>query len=263
MMGTNGGLDADWKGLWAIKLRNAGRSLVDLVLPPASLDGEAGSSGMGLSARAFSRITFLEDPVCDGCGLPFEYAVEAGQRCLICTQKPHVFTRARAACLYDEHSRGPILALKHGDEQAHAALFARWISRSADPLIRDCDVVVPVPLHPLRLLRRRFNQSAEIARPLARLRGLTYLPDTLKRRRATATQGGRSLRGRHLNVKGAFRISPRHAHRVRGKRVLLVDDVLTTGATADACARALLDAGATAVDLAVIAGVHGAREVPK
>lgn len=263
MSGVNDGSRAEWKGLWGIKLRNAGRSLVDLVLPPASLDGVAGVSGMGLSAGAFSCITFLEDPVCDGCGLPFEYELEAGQRCLVCTQRPHIFARARAACLYDEHSRGLILGLKHGDEQSHAALFARWISRSADPLIRDCDVIIPVPLHPLRLLRRRFNQCAEIARPLARQRGLVYLPDTLKRTRVTATQGGRSLRGRRLNVKGAFRVSPRQASRVAGKRVLLLDDVLTTGATADACARALLDAGALAVDLAVIAGVHGAREVPK
>ena len=218
---------------------------------------------MGLSAAAFARITFLEDPVCDGCGLPFEFALEAGQRCLVCTQRPHLFARARAACLYDEHSRGLILALKHGDEQAHAALFARWISRAADPLIRDCEVIVPVPLHPLRLLRRRFNQCAEIARPLARFRGLDYLPDTLRRVRPTATQGGRSLRGRKLNVKGAFKVPPAAARRIAGRRVLLLDDVLTTGATADACARALLDAGALAVDLAVIAGVHGAREMPK
>ena len=217
---------------------------------------------MGLSARSFARITFLEDPVCDGCGLPFEYELASGQRCIVCTERPHVFNRARAACLYDEHSRGLILALKHGDEQAHAALFARWISRSADPLIRDSDVIVPVPLHPLRLLRRRFNQCAEIARPLAKSRGLVYLPDALKRVRATQSQGGRSLRGRRLNVKGAFKVTSRGASKLSGKRVLLLDDVLTTGATADACARALLDAGAASVHLAVIAGVRGAREIP-
>ena len=245
-----------------IKLRDAGRSLVDLVLPPSSLDGETGGSGHGLSARAFGRITFLEDPVCDGCGLPFEYEIAPGQRCLVCADQPHVFHRARAACLYDEHSRGLILALKHGDDHALAPMFARWISRSADPLLRECDMVMPVPLHRLRLLRRRFNQSAEIARPLARARGLTYLPDALQRVRATRPQGGQSARGRRLNVKGAFRVRPRGVQKVAGKRIVLVDDVLTTGATADACARALLEAGAASVSLAVIAGVRGAREMP-
>ena len=241
-------------------MRQYARALVDIVLPPTHY----GAGAAALEAQAFSRISFLEDPVCDGCGMAFEYDLAAGgSRCVTCSNHPHSFARARAACVYDEHSRGLILALKHGDEQVNAALFARWISRAADPLIRDCDVVIPVPLHPLRLLRRRFNQSAEIARPLAKARGLTYLPDTLVRTKVTQSQGGKSLSGRKSNVRGAFKVSARRARAIAGKRVLLLDDVLTTGATANACAKALLKAGASAVDLAVIAGVHGAREVPK
>jgi len=263
MTGLDGRLRSGIKAPWAIRLRDYGRALVDIVLPPASLDGFEGSLG-GLSASAFNRITFLEDPVCDGCGQAFEYELASGGgRCIPCQTTPHLFSRARAACVYDEHSRGLILGFKHGDQQAHAKLFARWLSRAADPLILDCDAVVPVPLHPSRLLQRRFNQSAEIARPLAAQRGLTYLPDNLKRIRATQSQGGKSLGGRKTNVRGAFRVTASGAKKIEGRRILLVDDVLTTGATANACAKALLDAGARAVDLAVIAGVHGAREMPR
>jgi len=119
-------------------------------------------------------------------------------------------------------------------------------------------VVIPVPLHRLRLLRRRYNQAAEIARPLARMAGLAYLPDTLVRRRATASQGGRSAGGRRRNVQGAFVVPVNRKQTVEGRRVLLIDDVLTTGATAEACARALRAAGAADVNLAVIAKVKEA-----
>jgi ComF family protein len=119
-----------------------------------------------------------------------------------------------------------------------------------------------VPLHRFRLLSRRFNQAAEIARPLARDTGLDYLPDALIRTTHTTNQGGKSARGRRLNVRKAFAVSEAGRRQVRGRRILLVDDVLTTGATAEACARALIEAGARAVDLAVVARVRTARQLP-
>lgn len=160
--------------------------------------------------------------------------------------------------MYDETSREPILQLKHADRLDLAPLFARWLSRSARELIDDADAIVPVPLHPLRLLRRRYNQAAEIARPLAALSGTSYLPDALVRRRATATQGGKSGSGRRRNVAGAFDVPARRRDQVAGLRILLIDDVLTTGATAEGCARALKAAGAARVDLAVVARVQTA-----
>lgn len=264
----NGGWDARWKaGAWRT-LKDLGRAGADLILPPLAHDSREATASAGLGPDAFARITFLEAPVCDGCGAAFDHDGDvfggalAAPRCLACEARPFAFQRARAACVYDEHSRGLILGFKHGDQQQFALLFARWIARAAADLVQEADAVVPVPLHPLRLLARRFNQAAEIARPLARAAGRDYLPDALVRVRATESQGGRSGRGRRENVRGAFALTPAGARRVRGRRILLVDDVLTTGATAEACARALVDGGARAADLAVIARVRTAREPP-
>lgn len=210
----------------------------------------------GFSSPVWSRIHFLDGPVCDGCGAPFDF--DPGARCAPCQAKPRAFDRARAACLYDETSREPILKLKHADRTDLAPLMARWLSRAARELIEDADAIAPVPLHRLRLLGRRYNQAAEIARALSRLTGTPYLPDTLVRRRATATQGGKSGSGRRRNVAGAFEVPAGRRDRVAGLRILLVDDVLTTGATAEGCARALRAAGASAVDLAVVARVKEA-----
>ncbi len=248
-----------------LRLNALGRGLADLILPPLAHDSREATAAAGLTADAWSRVTFLEDPVCDGCGAAFEYdgGDFASDRCAACLAAPYKFSRARAACVYDDASRGLILKYKHGDQQQFAGLFAHWLGRAAAPLIAGVDAIAPVPLHPVRLLARRFNQAAEIARPLARAARRDYLPDALIRIRATQTQGGRSARGRKLNVKAAFAVTDTGALRVRGRRILLVDDVLTTGATAEACAGVLLQAGARAVDLAVIARVRAAREMPR
>lgn len=190
-----------------------------------------------------------------GCGLPFEYDLGPGVRCADCSARPRAFTRARAACLYDETSRGPILQLKHADRTDLAPLMARWISRSARELLDEADALAPVPLHRSRLLGRRYNQAAEIARPLSRLSGVAYLPDALGRTRATQSQGGKSAGGRRRNVAAAFAVPPAKERLVAGKTILLIDDVMTTGATLEGCARALLAAGALRVNAAVVARV--------
>jgi len=258
--------DGVWRTRWEAAAgfgRLLGRGVADLLLPPLAHDSPEATASAGLTADAWSRVVFLEDPVCDGCGAAFEMdgGAFASERCAACLAQPYAFARARAACFYDEASRGLILKFKHGDHQPFAPLFARWLSRAAAPLLVEADVVAPVPLHRWRLLSRRFNQAAEVARPLARAAGLDYLPDALVRQAHTTSQGGKSARGRRLNVKAAFAVTPAGARRIKGRRVLLVDDVLTTGATAEACARALLEAGARAVDLAVIARVRTVREL--
>ena len=246
----------DFAATWKPRFQAAWRGALDMLFPPQTLDGGPRPLAGGFSAEGWSRIHFLDGPVCDGCGTPFEF--DPGDRCAACLAKPRAFDAARAACLYDETSREPILQLKHADRLDLAPLFARWLSRSAHELIEGADAIVPVPLHPLRLLRRRYNQAAEIARPLAALSGTPYLPDALVRRRATATQGGKSGSGRRRNVAGAFDVPARRRGQVAGLRILLIDDVLTTGATAEGCARALKAAGAARVDLAVVARVQAA-----
>ncbi len=238
--------------------RGAGAGVLDLLLPPRALDERtAGGSvqSQGLSADAWARISFIAAPVCETCGAPFEYDLGPGAQCAACLAHAPAFDHARAACLYDEASRDLILKLKHADRTDLAPLFARWLARAAGDLVEGADAVAPVPLHPLRLIRRRFNQAAEIARPMAAAVGLAYWPDALERVRRTDSQAGKSGSGRKRNVAGAFRVARGWRQRVAGARVILVDDVLTTGATAEGCARALKAAGAARVDLAVIARV--------
>ncbi len=180
---------------------------------------------------------------------------EAGALCPACHGRRPSFDGARAACLYDEASRDLILKFKHADRTDLAGLFARWTVRAAADLIARSDVVAPVPLHRLRLLHRRYNQAAEVARAVAGLTGLAYFPDALVRTRSTRSQGGQSGSGRRRNVAGAFAAAPGWRRRIAGARILLIDDVLTTGATVEGCARALKAAGAIAVNVAVVARV--------
>ncbi|MGI9169160.1 MAG: ComF family protein, partial [Caulobacteraceae bacterium] len=212
-----------------------GRGL-DLLMPPRALDQAAGGEAVqsaGLTAGAWSRIAFIEAPVCDGCGAPFDYEMGEGARCAACQGRRPAFDHARAACLYDDNAGGLILKLKHADRTDLSGLFARWIARAAADPLPELGGVVPVPLHRWRLLRRRYNQAAEIARPLARWTGLAYLPDALVRSRPPPSQGGRSGVGRRRNVAGAFAVPTVWKGRIEGHRLLVIDDVLTTGATVE------------------------------
>ncbi|HXV01581.1 MAG TPA: ComF family protein [Caulobacteraceae bacterium] len=239
-------------------LRGAAGGLIDLLLPPRALDEAASGRPMqslGLSAAAWSRIRFIEAPFCEACGSPLDFDLGLSADCAACQGRRTALDHVRAACLYDEYSRDVVLKLKHADRTDLAALFARWLARAAADILPDVDAVAPVPLHRWRLLGRRFNQAAEVARPLAAAATLAYWPDALVRPRPTASQAGKSGSGRRRNVAGAFEVAPRWRARVAGARILLVDDVLTTGATVEGCARALKGAGAARVDVAVIAKV--------
>jgi ComF family protein len=257
------GDSASWTALKpGPRVREALRRAADLLFAPHAYDGTRRRPATpGYGAEAWRRITFLDAPVCDGCGAPFEFDRGPRARCAPCDAEPRAFERARAACLYDDASRGLILAFKHGDRTELSDLFARWVSRAGADLLADAEALVPVPLHRGRLLARRYNQAAEIARALARRTMVRHRPDALVRKRATDTQGGKSGSGRRRNVEGAFVVPAGRRAQVEGRRVLLIDDVMTTGATAEACAKALLKAGARAVDLAVVARVPSGRDL--
>jgi ComF family protein len=255
MPAEDGGSSGAWKP--GPRARALWRGALELVYPPQPLEG-AVLGAQGLAPEAWARIQFIDGPVCDGCGAPFDCDPGPGVRCAGCMARPRAFDAARAACLYDEASREPILKLKHADRTDLAPLFARWLSRAAADLLAEAEAIAPTPLHPLRLIKRRYNQAAEVARPLARLAGLPYLPDALVRRRATESQAGKSGSGRRRNVSGAFHVPERRRAQVEGRRILLVDDVMTTGATLEGCARALKQAGAARVDVAVLARVKEA-----
>jgi ComF family protein len=239
---------------------NLVKAALDLLFPPLCIGCRGAVGQAGFCAACWSAITFLDGPGCACCGLPFAVALDDDTLCAGCLTRPPAFDKARAILAYDDTSRSAILALKHADRLDLVPGFSRWLSRTGRALLQDCDLIVPVPLHRLRLWRRRYNQSAELARRLAGDCKRPFEPFALVRGRPTPSQGAMSsARARRRNVLGAFRV-PDPA-KVKGKRVLLLDDVLTTGATAEACARALKRAGAQQVHVLVLARVVKAADV--
>ena len=232
-------------------------ALIDLLFPPLCMACRKQVTDPGaLCSQCWQEIQFLDGPMCDCCGLPFELDPGSDSRCAACLASPPDFDKARAIMRYNEKSRGPILALKHADRLDLAPTFARWLERSGRSLMAESDVILPVPLHPLRLWMRRYNQSAELARALGRLTGKPINVAALTRHRRTPSQGMMpSAKARHRNMQGAFRVSVRHKSAIAGRNTVLVDDVLTTGATVNACARALKRAGAAKVFVLVLARV--------
>lgn len=208
--------------------------------------------GAALCAGCWSKAQFITAPQCACCGLPFDFSVAPASLCGQCIASPPAFARARAALVYGDVSRDLVLALKHGDRLDLVPLVLPLLQRAGRELLVENAVLVPVPLHPRRLLRRRFNQAAVLALALGRAAGRPVLPRALRRARNTPSQGHLGPAARRRNVRGAIKVAER-AEDLRGARVVIVDDVMTTGATAEACARVLKRAGATAVDVLTLA----------
>ena len=239
-------------------VRAISRTALDTVLPPQCLACDALVSEPGaLCGACWDGAAFVSAPFCHACGVPFEFDHGPDALCGACVRARAVFERARAVFLYNDVSRDLVTGLKHRDRTHGAPAFGRWLARAGRELIAEADLIAPVPLHRLRLWRRRFNQSALLAQALAREAGCMekFRADLLQRHRATPTQGGLNASDRRRNVRGAFAVPARHTPMLEGRRVLLIDDVYTTGATLEACTRALLKAGAGGVDALVLARV--------
>jgi ComF family protein len=232
----------------ALLARAAVRPILDFALPPRCPGcGVVTEAPHNFCLDCWPKLVFLGPPCCARCALPFDYGEEAEVECARCLAEPPAYDRLRAAVAYGEIARKVALKLKYGGRPGVAETMARLMARHLEA--PPGTILAPVPLHRWRIWRRGYNQSALIAAALARSRGLETRLDLLERVKATPPLKGMSPRERKLAVRGAFRVAARQRDMLRGRRVVLVDDVYTSGATANACARILKRAGADRVDI--------------
>ena len=238
--------------------RGAATGLADLVFPPCCLACRAAIAGAeALCPACWQAVRFIERPFCQRLGTPF--AVDLGAEGLLSPEaiaEPPVYGRARAVALFDDGpARVLVHRLKYGDRGELAGAMGAWMARAGDELVAEADVLVPVPLHRSRLAARRYNQAALLAGVVSRRSGVPLGVDALHRAKATKPQVGLTRSQRAGNVQGAFAVRPEARVAIEGRRVVLVDDVLTSGATVNAAARVLLRGGAARVDVLVFARV--------
>ncbi|QPC85628.1 ComF family protein [Mesorhizobium sp. NBSH29] len=227
-----------------------------LLFPPVCAGCRRQTSQPGtLCAACWPQLKFLERPWCEVMGTPFSHDMGEGFLSAEAIANPPPFGRARAAVSYSGIARQMVQGLKYHDRTDLAPWMARWMLRAGRDLIADADLVVPVPLHWRRFLSRRFNQSSELARAVARLGTRPFEPGALHRVKGTRQQVGLKKSERDANVKGAFQVPAAADIKVRGRTILLIDDVYTTGATVRAATLALKRAGAAHVDVLTFARV--------
>src|SRR5262245_3489320 len=244
-------------------LRSVLRLALDFALPQLCPScREPLGEGNGLCANCWSRLCLIEPPYCARLGIPFAYDPGPGLLSMEAIADPPAYDRARAAVRYDDISRVLVHSLKYGDRLDLSPMMGQWMARAGRELLADADALVPVPLHWRRLWARRFNQSAALAHVISALTDVPVVFGGLRRVRATPQQVGKSKAERADNVQGAFRVATEHGSDISGRRLVLVDDVLTSGATVDACARILLRAGASRVDVLIFARVVVAVRPP-
>ncbi len=238
------------------------RSFVETIWPGRSLISGQRAYGPGpMTAEDWTALSFISGPVCHCCGQPQEVDLGPSLYCAACTARPPRWSRARAALVYDDHASGPILGLKRAGRRDGLVTMASWMSDAGRPLLHEADLLIPVPMHQRRLAVRGFNQAVWLAAALERRTRVPMRVSVLRRRKPTPTQGGLSARARRRNVAGAFHVTRSARKHVHGRRILLVDDVQTTGATLNACTLALQRAGAADVDALVLARVVRERDM--
>jgi ComF family protein len=246
----------------AIALRHAAGALADVFVPPLCVGCHAQlASHDALCPKCWGEIDFIRPPLCDRLGLPMPFDTGSTMISALAAADPPDYGRARAVARFDGVMRRLVHDLKFRDRHDARRLFGRWLAEAGAELLRDADVIVPVPLTRGRLLSRRFNQSAILALEVSRLTGVAVDPLALRRVRRTRPQVGLTRLQRRQNVAGAFAVPRGCKALIAGANVVLIDDVITTGATAEACARALRRAGAARIDALSLALVTDAVPV--
>ena len=238
------------------------RLALDIALPTLCVSCREPVDGEGVCAACWAKLSFIAQPYCPRLGIPFVYDPGPELLSMEAIANPPAYQRARAAVRYDDVARTLVHALKYQDRTDLAPAMGRWMARAGQELLDEADVLVPVPLHWRRGWSRRYNQSGALARVISRQTGVKLATEALRRVRATEQQIGLSRPQRASNVQGAFKVAPERSADIAGRRVVLVDDVLTSGATTDACARALLRAKAAQVDVLVFARVVDTHRAP-
>jgi ComF family protein len=235
-------------------LRGLAGPALNAILPPRCLAcGTIVEQTASLCPACWPQVRFITEPLCAVCGVPFEFAVEDDSICAACVATPRVYARARAAVAYDDGTRRFILGFKNADRTDAVRMFSPWMIAAGRDLIADADVLAPVPLHWTRLFVRKYNQAALLAQAIARLTAKPVAVDLLRRTRRTRKLGTSGPLQREETVRAAFVVPPRRCPLIVGRRVLLIDDVFTTGSTTASCAQALKQAGAAAVDVLTLA----------
>ncbi len=236
------------------------KTLLDMVLPPRCGGcGEPVDETPGLCAKCWSHLTFLTRPFCEQCGFPFELDIEGDLLCGPCLGAPPLYTKLRSVFCYEEKSKDLILRFKHGDATYLAPLLVTWMARASEEFLQKADMILPVPLHWTRLMKRGYNQAALLARGLSKKTGVPYAPDLLKRVRQTVSQGHLSPVARRKNVSQAFCVKDSRRKNLAEKNVLLVDDVFTSGATITECVKALKKSGVKDIFVLTLARVLKSR----
>ncbi|MGH1375774.1 MAG: ComF family protein [Alphaproteobacteria bacterium] len=231
-------------------------SAIDIVLPPrCPVNGQLVDVQGMISHDAWTKLEFITAPYCTHCGVPFDFETSNDEKCMDCLTHPPVYDSARAALRYNDTSRDLILGFKHGDKTHVAPSFVPWLQRCGAGCLPNAAYLIPVPLHPKRLLVRRYNQAAVIAHNLSKEVGIPHLSDAMRRVRATPSQGHLSGGARARNVAKAFDVMPRYRDDLKGKSVILMDDVYTTGATVNECTKTLKQYGVSHVHVLTLARV--------